>query len=158
MQRLTYVVSMNRFHYYGMWQEETVLLISSTSNKHGISVSACVCLHKYRCVLVLVRWAVMLHTFTLHAHAHSWNQEINSTVLTMWHVCTNLVPRPMGVVFGLGTRLYVRMRTILENGVLHNEQQPQSVVNGFYWPRWIWGYEDAEWLESFALWWASVSC
>ena len=35
----------------------------------------------------------------------------------------------MGVVFGLGTRLRVRMRTKLENGVLHNEQQPQSVVN-----------------------------
>ena len=31
----------------------------------------------------------------------------------------------MGVVFGLGTRLCVRMRTILENGVLHNEQQSQ---------------------------------
>ena len=42
------------------------------------------------------------------------------------------VPRPMNVVFGLGTRLRVRMRTKLENGVLHNGQQPQSVVNGFY--------------------------
>ena len=30
------------------------------------------------------------------------------------------------------TRLCVRMRTILENGILHNEQQPLSVVNGFY--------------------------
>ena len=38
----------------------------------------------------------------------------------------------MNVVFGLGMRLRVRMRTKLENGVLHNEQQPQSVVNGFY--------------------------
>ena len=44
----------------------------------------------------------------------------------------SVVPRPMNVVFGLGTRLRVRMRTKLENGVLHNEQQPQSVVNGFY--------------------------
>ena len=43
----------------------------------------------------------------------------------------SVVPRPMNVVFGLGTRLCVRMRTELENGVLHNEQQPQSVVNGF---------------------------
>ena len=43
----------------------------------------------------------------------------------------SVVPRPMKVVFGLGTRLRVRMRTKLENGVLHNEQQPQSVVNGF---------------------------
>ena len=32
---------------------------------------------------------------------------------------------------GLGTRLRVCMHTKLENGVLHNEQQPQSVVNGF---------------------------
>ena len=32
----------------------------------------------------------------------------------------------MIVVFGLGTRLYVRMRTKSENGVLHNGQQPQS--------------------------------
>ena len=37
----------------------------------------------------------------------------------------------MNGVFGLGTRLCLRMRTKLENGVLHNEQQPQSVVNGF---------------------------
>ena len=37
----------------------------------------------------------------------------------------------MSVVFGLGTRLHLRMRTKLENGVLHNRQQPQSVVNGF---------------------------
>ena len=44
----------------------------------------------------------------------------------------SVVPRPMNVVFGLGTRLCVRMRTKLENGVLHNEQQPQSVVNGFF--------------------------
>ena len=44
---------------------------------------------------------------------------------------TSVVPRPMSVVFGLGTRLPVRMRTKLENGVLHNEQRPQSVVNGF---------------------------
>ena len=43
----------------------------------------------------------------------------------------SIVPRPMNVVFGLGTRLCLRMRTKLANGVLHNEQQPQSVVNGF---------------------------
>ena len=45
---------------------------------------------------------------------------------------SSVIPRPMSVVFGLGTRLRVRMRTKLENGVLHNGQQPQSVVNGFY--------------------------
>ena len=27
-----------------------------------------------------------------------------------------------------------------------------SVVNGFYWPGWIWSYEDAEWSQSYALW------
>ena len=45
---------------------------------------------------------------------------------------TSLAPRPMAVVFGLGTRLCVRMRTQLENGILCNRQQPQSVLNGFY--------------------------
>ena len=49
-----------------------------------------------------------------------------------FRVCTSLASRPMTVVFGLGTRLRVRMRTKLENGVLSNGQQPQSVVNGFY--------------------------
>ena len=37
----------------------------------------------------------------------------------------------MTVVFGLGTRLCVRMRTTFENGVLHNGQQPGRVVNSF---------------------------
>ena len=41
-----------------------------------------------------------------------------------FHVCTGLAPRPITVVFGLGTRLRVRMRTTLENGVLRNRQQP----------------------------------
>ena len=45
-----------------------------TANEHGVSLSACVCLYKYRRVLVLVRWALTLHTLTLYAHAHSkWN-------------------------------------------------------------------------------------
>ena len=50
----------------------------------------------------------------------------------VFHLCNSVVPRPMGMVFGLGTRLRVHMRTKLENGVLHNEQQPQSVVNDVY--------------------------
>ena len=37
----------------------------------------------------------------------------------------------MTVVFGLGTRLRVRMRTTFENGVLRNGQQPGSAVNSF---------------------------
>ena len=38
--------------------------------------------------------------------------------------CTSLAPRPMTVLFGLGTRLCVRMCTTLENGILRNRQQP----------------------------------
>ena len=38
----------------------------------------------------------------------------------------------MTVVFGLGTRLRVRMRTTLENGVLRNEQLSGSTVNNFF--------------------------
>ena len=40
-------------------------------------------------------------------------------------LCTSLVPRPMIVVFGLGTRLHMCMCTTLENGVLRNGQQLQ---------------------------------
>ena len=46
-------------------------------------------------------------------------------------LCTSLNSRLMTMVFGLGTRLRVRMHTKLENGVLSNGQQPQSVVKGF---------------------------
>ena len=38
----------------------------------------------------------------------------------------------MTVVIGLGTRLDVRMRTRLENGVLRNGQQPGSAENSFF--------------------------
>ena len=34
------------------------------------------------------------------------------------------------MLFGLGTRLYVRMRAKLKNGVLRNGQQLQFAVNG----------------------------
>ena len=37
----------------------------------------------------------------------------------------------MTVVLGLGTKLRVRMRTTLENGVLRNGQQPGRAVNSF---------------------------
>ena len=36
---------------------------------------------------------------------------------------TSLIPKPMTMVFGLGTRLHVRMHTGLENGTLRNGQQ-----------------------------------
>ena len=35
------------------------------------------------------------------------------------------------MVFGMGMRLHLHMCTTLENGVLRNGQQLQSVVNGF---------------------------
>ena len=35
------------------------------------------------------------------------------------------------MVFGLGMKLHVRMRTRLENGVLRNGQQSGSAVNSF---------------------------
>ena len=37
----------------------------------------------------------------------------------------------MTVVFGLGTRLHVRMHTTLENGILHNRQQAGRAENSF---------------------------
>ena len=37
-------------------------------------------------------------------------------VNSRFRFCTSLVPRPTIVVFGLGTRLHVCMRTTLENG------------------------------------------
>ena len=37
-------------------------------------------------------------------------------------VCASLTPRPMTVVFGLGTRQGVHMHTRLENGVVRNRQ------------------------------------
>ena len=48
-----------------------------------------------------------------------------------FHVCTSLAPKPMTVVFRLGTRLHVRMCTTLENGVLRNRQQPGRAENSF---------------------------
>ena len=50
-------------------------------------------------------------------------------VNTRFHVSTCLAPRSVTVVFGLGTRLRVRMHTTFKNGVLHNGQQAGSAVN-----------------------------
>jgi len=50
---------------------------------------------------------------------------------SQFHVCISLAPRQMTVVFGLGTRLRVRMHTTLENGVLCNRQQPGRAANSF---------------------------
>ena len=38
----------------------------------------------------------------------------------------------MTVVISLWTTLHVCMRTRLENGILHNGQQPGSAVNSFF--------------------------
>ena len=78
-------------------------------------------------------------------------EETMPRIVNSWlRLCTNVVPIPMSVVFGLRTRLCVHMCTKLENGILQNGQQPQSVVNGFYWPGLIWSYKVAEWLGSCA--------
>ena len=50
---------------------------------------------------------------------------------TRFHVCTNLVPKPMTVIIGLGMRLDMRMHTRLENAILHNGQQLGSAENSF---------------------------
>ena len=42
-----------------------------------------------------------------------------------------LTPRPMTIVFGLGTKLCMCMCTTFENGILRNGQQPGSAVNSF---------------------------
>ena len=44
-------------------------------------------------------------------------------------MCTSLAPRPVTVVFGLGSRLGVHMRTTFKNDVLHNRQQPGSAMS-----------------------------
>ena len=43
----------------------------------------------------------------------------------------SLTPRPMIIVFGLGIRLHVQLRTRAEEGVLHNGQQPGNAVTIF---------------------------
>ena len=52
---------------------------------------------------------------------------INACAISRVHY--SLVPKPVTVVIGLGTRLDVPKRTRLENGVLRNGQQPGSAVN-----------------------------
>ena len=46
-------------------------------------------------------------------------------------MCTSLAPRSITVVFGLGTRLCVRMHATLENGVLRNGQQLGRAEHSF---------------------------
>ena len=46
----------------------------------------------------------------------AWPAVLNSR----FHVCTSLVPKPMTMVFCLGTKLRVSMRTMLENGILRD--------------------------------------
>ena len=46
-----------------------------------------------------------------------------------FHMFTSLAPRPVIVVFGLGTRLCVRMHTTFENDVLRNGQQLGRAMN-----------------------------
>ena len=52
-------------------------------------------------------------------------------VNSRFRLCISLVPRPTILAFDLGTRLHLRLRTKLENGILRNGPPPQGVVNGF---------------------------
>ena len=58
-------------------------------------------------------------------------ETVPAALNSRFHMCTSLAPIPLTVVFGLETRLRVRMCTTLENGVLHNEQQPGRAENSF---------------------------
>ena len=42
-------------------------------------------------------------------------QTVPAILNSQFHVCISLAPRQMTVVFGLGMRLRLRMRTTLEN-------------------------------------------
>ena len=65
------------------------------------------------------------------SHNHG-NRPCQLCIQSQFRVSTSLVPRAMTVVFGPGTRLRMRMRTRLANGVLHNGQQLGSAVNNFF--------------------------
>ena len=69
-----------------------------------------------------------MHSISLNWPLLREEREETALVNPRFHVCTSLAPRPMTVVFGLRTRLRVRMRTTFENGVLCNGQQPGSAV------------------------------
>ena len=45
-------------------------------------------------------------------------ETVPAALNSRFHVYTSHTPRPMTVVFGLGTRLRVCMRTTFENGIL----------------------------------------
>ena len=54
-------------------------------------------------------------------------QLVRWLINSRFRVCTSLAPKPMSVVYGLGTRLRLCMCTKLENGVQPNGQQPGAV-------------------------------
>ena len=85
---------------------------------------------------VAMSWKLNVASYLCGVHKPClliWEEIVPSrAVVNSWfRFCTSLVLRPMSVVFGLGMRLHVHMCTKLENGILHNGQQPQCVVNGF---------------------------
>ena len=68
-------------------------------------------------------WQLLVHVLR--------EETVPAVLNSRFRVCTSHAPRPMTVVFGLGTRLRVRMRTTFENGVLRNGQLPGRAENGF---------------------------
>ena len=78
------------------------------------------------------RLTCVVFTNLVHYYGTTGRDRASASGQLAISLVTRLVPRLTIVIFGLGTRLLVRMRTKLQNGVLRNGQQPQSVVNGFY--------------------------
>ena len=77
-----------------------------------------------------------LHLFTFltpYLQHKPWQQlaTMPAVLNSRFHVCTSHAFRPMTVVFGLGTRLRVRMHTTFKNGVQRNGQQPSRAENSF---------------------------
>ena len=65
-----------------------------------------------------------------------------------FHVGTSLAPSPMIVVFGLGIRLRVCMRTSLETGILRNGSSQVELWTTFInLGEFVATYEDTEWLR-----------
>ena len=69
----------------------------------------------------------VLYLCGVHKSCPLLREKTVPAVRTAYRSCTSLAPRPIAVVFGLGTRLRMCMRTKVEIGVLRNREQPQML-------------------------------
>ena len=82
---------------------------------------------------------------TYSRSGRAWERSYVPAVLnSRFHVCSSLAPRPMTVVFGLGTRLRVRMRTTYKMASYATDRSqpvlwttPSTKVNSELWRRWV---------------------